>query len=54
MEIDGMEVIVYPSGAFNSVEEIAGVVVSKTQYGTPVYLRDLGEIVRGYESPPVC
>ena len=51
-EIDGTEVIVYPSGAFTSVDEIANVVVTETQDGTPVYLRDLGEIVRGYESPP--
>ncbi len=52
VEIDGTEVIVYPSGAFNSVEEIGGVVIKETIDGTPVYLRDLGEIVRGYQSPP--
>ncbi|MEM7008783.1 MAG: efflux RND transporter permease subunit, partial [Thermodesulfobacteriota bacterium] len=52
VEVDGTEVIVYPSGAFNSVEEIANVVITETQDGTPVYLRDLGEIVRGYQSPP--
>lgn len=52
VEIGGTEVIVYPSGAFNSVEEIGNVVVTETTDGVPVYLRDLGEIVRGYESPP--
>ncbi len=52
VEVGGTEVIVYPSGAFNSVEEIGNVVVTETQDGTPVYLRDLGEIVRDYQSPP--
>ncbi len=52
VEIGPTEVIVYPSGAFNSVEEIGNVVITETQDGTPVYLRDLGEIVRGYQSPP--
>jgi len=52
VEVGRTEVIVYPSGAFNSVEEIGNVVITETQDGTPVYLRDLGEIVRGYQSPP--
>ncbi|MEK6224339.1 MAG: efflux RND transporter permease subunit, partial [Thermodesulfobacteriales bacterium] len=52
VEIGPTEVIVYPSGAFNSAEEIGNVVITETQDGTPVYLRDLGEIVRGYQSPP--
>lgn len=52
VEIGPTEVIVYPSGAFNSVEEIGSVVISETQDGTPVYLRDLGDIVRGYQNPP--
>ncbi|MGB2691089.1 MAG: efflux RND transporter permease subunit, partial [Thermodesulfobacteriota bacterium] len=52
VEIGPTEVIVYPSGAFNSVEEIGNVVITETQDGTPVYLRDLGDIVRGYQDPP--
>jgi multidrug efflux pump subunit AcrB len=51
-EVGGTEVIVYPTGAFKSVEEIGNVVITETADGTPVYLRDLGEIVRGYQSPP--
>jgi len=52
VEIGRTEVFLYPSGAFNSVEEIGNVVITETQDGTPVYLRDLGEIVRGYQIPP--
>ena len=52
VEVGSTEVIVFPSGAFNSVEEIGNVVVAETSDGTPVYLRDLGEIVRGYQEPP--
>lgn len=52
VEIGDTELIIYPSGAFNSVEEIGNVVITETKDGTPVYLRDLGEIVRGYQSPP--
>jgi len=51
-EIGSNEVIIYPSGAFNSVEEIGNVVITETADGTPVYMRDLGQIVRGYQQPP--
>ncbi len=46
------EVLVYPSGLFKSVDEMGGVVITDTSDGTPVYLRDLGQLVRGYDSPP--
>jgi multidrug efflux pump len=52
VEVGAAEVIVYPSGAFSSVEEIGNVAITDTTSGVPVYLRDLGEIVRGYQSPP--
>jgi len=52
VEVGGTEVIVYPSGEFNSVEEIGNVAITDTAPGVPVYLRDLGDIVRGYQSPP--
>jgi len=51
-EIGDNEIIVYPSGQFNKIEEIGDVIITKTQQGVPVYLRDLGEIVRSYQSPP--
>ena len=52
IEIDGTEVIVYPTGQFTSVEEIGNTIITQTSDNTPVYLRDLGELVRGYQSPP--
>jgi len=52
LEAGGTEVVVYPSGLFKSIDEIGNVIVTQTTDGTPVYLRDLGQIVRGYESPP--
>ena len=52
IEIDGTEVIVYPTGQFTSIEEIGNTIVTQTSDDTPVYLRDLGELVRGYQSPP--
>ena len=52
VEVEDTEVAVYPSGAFNSVEEIGNVAITDTSSGVPVYLRDLGEIVRGYQDPP--
>ena len=50
--VGGTEVFVYPSGEFSDVSEIGTVVISKTDGGVPVYLRDLFEIVRGYQDPP--
>lgn len=51
-DIGGSEVIVYPSGEFTDVREIGNVAITNTADGVPVYLRDLFEIVRGYQSPP--
>ena len=43
--------MVQPSGEFRTEQEI-GQVVMDVQNGYPVYLRDLADIVRGYEDPP--
>jgi multidrug efflux pump subunit AcrB len=51
-EIDGKNVIVDPSGEFKNEKDIGGVLIAASQEGTPVYLRDLAEISRSYESPP--
>jgi multidrug efflux pump subunit AcrB len=40
-----------PSGEFKSEKEIGDVVVAHTDMGAPVYLRDLVDVERGYESP---
>jgi multidrug efflux pump subunit AcrB len=45
------EVILNPSGQFENISAIGNVAVSATSTGAPVYLRDLVEISRGYQSP---
>jgi multidrug efflux pump subunit AcrB len=51
-EVEGKNLTVVPSGEFKSEDEIGGVLVTTTSSGTPVYLRDLVDMVRSYESPP--
>jgi len=45
-------VIINPSGQFQSRDEIGNVVVAMTSTGSPVYLRDLVEIIPAYQNPP--
>jgi multidrug efflux pump subunit AcrB len=45
------QVILNPSGQFESINAIGNVAVSTSSNGAPVYLRDLVEISRGYQSP---
>ena len=45
------EIIINPSGQFESRDAIGNVVVSKTSAGAPVYLRDLVKMSPGYQSP---
>ena len=52
LEIEGRNITIDPSGEFKSEQEIDEVLITGTDAATPVYLRDLGNIVRGYESPP--
>jgi multidrug efflux pump subunit AcrB len=51
MELGGKSVLIAPAGEFQSEKEIGGVVVTRTATGTPVYLRDLVTVSRGYENP---
>ena len=44
--------VIDPSGEFRSEQEIDSVLVTSGPMGTLIYMRDLGNIVRGYESPP--
>ena len=44
-------IILTPSGQFDTAKSIGDVAVSTTPQGTPVYLRDLVQITRGYEAP---
>src|SRR5262250_1061197 len=45
-------VIVDPSGAFKSAAAIGDVIIGSSSSGSPVYLRDLVDISRGYQTPP--
>ncbi len=45
-------VIVDPSGAFKSAGAIGDVIIGSSSSGSPVYLRDLVDISRGYQTPP--
>jgi multidrug efflux pump subunit AcrB len=45
------QVILNPSGQFKTANAIGDVAVSATSTGAPVYLRDLVDINRGYQSP---
>jgi multidrug efflux pump subunit AcrB len=45
------QIIINPSGQFESREAIGDVAVAKTATGAPVYLRDLVKIFPGYQAP---
>ena len=49
VNVEGKNVTIDPSGEFKSEREIADVLISTR--GQSVYLRDLVDVVRGYESP---
>lgn len=51
IETSGKTVTVDPSGEFKSEREIGDVAVTASEAGAPVYLRDMVDIVRGYDSP---
>src|SRR5712675_2471617 len=50
-ETGQQQVILNPSGQFQNINAIGDVAVSTSSAGAPVYLRDLVEISRGYQSP---
>ena len=51
LEIGNKNVILDPSGEFTSARAIGDVIVGASTSGSPVYLRDLVDITRGYQSP---
>src|SRR5277367_110361 len=51
LETNGRNLIVLPSGEFRSEKDIGDVIVVKSSTGTPLYLRDLVTITRGYQDP---
>src|ERR1700751_1012177 len=51
VETGERRVTLIPSGQFDTAKSIGDVAVSTTSEGTPVYLRDLVQISRGYQAP---
>lgn len=52
LEAGGKNLTIDPSGEFKSEQEIAETSITSSSSGAPVYLRDLVDVVRGYDSPP--
>jgi len=52
LDANGKTVFLHPSGEFKTEKEIGDVIVGANQRGEPLYLRDVADIVRGYENPP--
>jgi multidrug efflux pump subunit AcrB len=52
VEVEGRTVALNPTGEFLNEKEIGDVIVGSSRGGAPLYLRDLVDIDRGYESPP--
>lgn len=52
IDAGGTDVTVHPSGEFKNESEIGDVIVQMSRSGTPLYLRDLAEVLRGYQNPP--
>ena len=51
VETGERRITLIPSGQFDTAKSIGDVAVSATSEGTPVYLRDLVQISRGYQAP---
>ncbi len=51
LAVEGKNLSIDPTGEFKSEKEIGDVAVAASDNGAPVYLRDLAEVTRGYESP---
>lgn len=52
IDANGTDVSVHPSGEFTKASEIGDVIIQTSRSGTPLYLRDLAEVLRGYQNPP--
>ena len=51
LETNGRNLIVLPSGEFKTEKDIGDTIIGKSATGTPLYLRDLVTITRGYQDP---
>ncbi len=52
IEAGGREVQIDPSGRFEDARSIGNVIVGSSNAGSPIYLRDMVQISRAYQSPP--
>ncbi|MCU1263222.1 MAG: AcrB/AcrD/AcrF family protein [Bryobacterales bacterium] len=52
LNVGGRNVFVSPTGEFRNEKDIGNVVIAATTEGAPVYLRDIVEPSRGYQTPP--
>lgn len=52
IETSGKNLRIVPSGEFKSEKEIGSVIIGTSESGTPIYMRDVVDIGRSYESPP--
>jgi multidrug efflux pump subunit AcrB len=51
LEVGPKNLVIDPSGQFESSREIGTVIVGTSTAGAPIYLRDLVEVTSGYQSP---
>jgi multidrug efflux pump subunit AcrB len=47
----GKNVLIVPTGEFHSEQEIGDVAVGVTPQGSPLYLRDVADVIRSYDQP---
>jgi multidrug efflux pump subunit AcrB len=52
LEVEGKNLGINPSGELKNEREIGDLLVTTSATGSPVYLRDMAEVSRGYENPP--
>jgi multidrug efflux pump subunit AcrB len=52
LEAESKTLTISPAGEFKSEKEIGDVIIAASPSGSPMYLRDVVDIVREYESPP--
>jgi len=52
LEVGAKDISINPSGLFPNAQAIGNVIIGVSSSNSPVYLRDLVDISRGYQSPP--
>ena len=52
LQVEQMNLLIEPSGPFTEPAQIGEVIMTRSSEGSPVYVRDVVEISRGYQDPP--